>query len=480
LQVRKIVLVIFFAALAWTRIVVVGAAQEAPACVADCDGNGIVTVSELVAAVRIALRESPLASCKASDEDIDGGVSIEELIQAIRGALAGCPTPTRTPQENTQTPSLTPTIGSPTASSTPTLPVPEVLEFLESVGVGPSLVLGQGPKALDISPDGRHVYVITSITLPGVAGGLIVLQRDLSNGTIRLTQRVEGGGEAGEVLDGGTSVTVSLDGRFVYAGGRGGSYRRVVKTGNLSFEQEINDVIDISVLADSVSGTNGELFVATTTEFAVLRQGKSALELIDSEPSSLGAAQIAVSPDERNIYLASSPTHSLTVFERSETTGEISVVERFTDNSSGSPLLRISSVAVSPDGSHVYTGGRTPIGSIGVFERNSETGTLDHVGTLLDSDEDGVPQLVGIVSVVVSPDGRWVFALSVKGLFAFERDTGTGKLTFVGAHFGDRAGVPQFAIGRAVAISPEGSHAYVAVDGPAAVLVFRVSDDTVE
>jgi hypothetical protein len=59
-----------------------------PAAVGDCDGDGTVTVDELVRAVGIALAAQPLSSCAPADRDGDGTVRIDEVIAAINAALA--------------------------------------------------------------------------------------------------------------------------------------------------------------------------------------------------------------------------------------------------------------------------------------------------------------------------------------------------------------------------------------------------------
>ena len=62
----------------------------ARACVGDCDGDGIVTVSELVTAVSIALGTAALSACTAIDTNGDGIVTINELIAAVSSALVEC------------------------------------------------------------------------------------------------------------------------------------------------------------------------------------------------------------------------------------------------------------------------------------------------------------------------------------------------------------------------------------------------------
>jgi Cytochrome c554 and c-prime len=62
----------------------------APACAGDCNGDGVVTVDELIAAVNIALGAAPLERCAAVNTQEDTMVSISELIAAVGAALGGC------------------------------------------------------------------------------------------------------------------------------------------------------------------------------------------------------------------------------------------------------------------------------------------------------------------------------------------------------------------------------------------------------
>ena len=59
-------------------------------CVGDCDGNGSISISELIRGVNIALGLLPLDQCPAFDSSGDGRVSISELIQAVNAALGPC------------------------------------------------------------------------------------------------------------------------------------------------------------------------------------------------------------------------------------------------------------------------------------------------------------------------------------------------------------------------------------------------------
>jgi hypothetical protein len=85
-------------------------AVAAGACIGDCNGDGEVTVNEVVVAVNIALGVFDVGQCPNADRDGDGEVTIDELLVGVNDALNGCPLPTA---------SATATI-SPTATFTPT------------------------------------------------------------------------------------------------------------------------------------------------------------------------------------------------------------------------------------------------------------------------------------------------------------------------------------------------------------------------
>jgi hypothetical protein len=59
-------------------------------CAGDCNGDGRVSINELVTGVGIALGTSPLASCTALDRDDNGRVTIAELVATVNSAL-NCP-----------------------------------------------------------------------------------------------------------------------------------------------------------------------------------------------------------------------------------------------------------------------------------------------------------------------------------------------------------------------------------------------------
>ncbi len=65
--------------------------QHGAFCPGDCNGDGCVTIDELVKGVNIALGDEPLSACPPLNVLEDTVITIDELIMAVNAALAGCP-----------------------------------------------------------------------------------------------------------------------------------------------------------------------------------------------------------------------------------------------------------------------------------------------------------------------------------------------------------------------------------------------------
>lgn len=78
-------------------------------CTGDCDGDGTVTVDEIVTALNIGLGIRPVTDCVAADSSGDGSVTVDEIVTALTLALDGCtavaPTATATPTATPSPPS---------------------------------------------------------------------------------------------------------------------------------------------------------------------------------------------------------------------------------------------------------------------------------------------------------------------------------------------------------------------------------------
>jgi sugar lactone lactonase YvrE len=63
------------------------------ACTGDCDGNGEVSVAELMDGVNIVLGKAPMSVCPEFDAGGDAAVTVEEILAGVKAALEGCPLP---------------------------------------------------------------------------------------------------------------------------------------------------------------------------------------------------------------------------------------------------------------------------------------------------------------------------------------------------------------------------------------------------
>ena len=88
-----------------------------------------------------------------------------------------------------------------------------------------------------------------------------------------------------------------------------------------------------------------------------------------------------------------------------------------------------SSVAVSPDGAHVYVVGWSD-NALAIFGRSANTGVLTFEGSIRDG-VGGVDGLEGAASVTVSPDGKHVYVAGHDGgaVAVFRRIASAGALT---------------------------------------------------
>jgi len=59
-------------------------------CTGDCNGEGAVTINEIIICVNIALDADSPDACAACDPSGNGSVEINELIAAVNNALSGC------------------------------------------------------------------------------------------------------------------------------------------------------------------------------------------------------------------------------------------------------------------------------------------------------------------------------------------------------------------------------------------------------
>lgn len=159
----------------------------------------------------------------------------------------------------------------------------------------------------------------------------------------------------------------------------------------------------------------------------------------------MGSRAIAVSPDGRNVYVASSKSNAIAIFRRDARSGRLVQPKGPAGCIAGEGAGRCAvavgldganSVAVSPDGRSVYATSRAA-NSLTVFARNPKGGGLTQLPAGFGC-VSGLPvpacasgrALLGPDVVAVSPDGRNVYVGSFFGnaVAVFNRDPVSGAL----------------------------------------------------
>jgi len=150
------------------------------------------------------------------------------------------------------------------------------------------------------------------------------------------------------------------------------------------------------------------------------------------------------------------------VFARAAATGALAFVESQQDGVAGvTGLASTTSVAVAPDGAHVYAGGRLD-GTLAMFRRDAATGRLTFLGARQEG-VDGVTGLAGAAAVSLDPTGRDVFVASSSGgaVTSFDRDATTGLLAFVQTRRDGAGDIDGLGGAGGLAVTPDGANVYV-------------------
>jgi DNA-binding beta-propeller fold protein YncE len=211
------------------------------------------------------------------------------------------------------------------------------------------------------------------------------------------------------------------------------------------------------------------------------------------------AFAVAASPDGENVYVASSESDAVAVFDRDRATGTLTqkpgtagcVSETGSGGAcrDGAALRSAVGVAASPDGKSVYVASQIS-DAVAVFDRDPATGALTQkpgtAGCVSDDGSGGACEvgtaLTGARGVAVSADGESVYAVALTSdaVAILDRDPETGALAqkpgAAGCISQDGSGGCQNGTAldtpAGVAPSPDGKSVYVASAVSGAVAVF--------
>jgi len=256
-----------------------------------------------------------------------------------------------------------------------------------------------GAASVTVSPDGASVYVASQI-----ASAVAVFDRALDGS---LTQKPDVAGcvsrswaghdcTVGEPLDGAASVTVSPDGTNAY----------------------VASTIGVAVLDRATDGT----LTQRRSKGVCIGSGR----LCVGARGLHGARSVAVSPDARNVYVASAASDAIAVLDRgargtlSQKPGTAGCISNTGARpcADGTALDGASSVTVSPDGHNAYVAALS--GAVVMFDRAADGSLSQRPGSAGCISETGVglcadgTALGGAASVTITPDGHNVYVAAAK------------------------------------------------------------------
>ncbi len=197
----------------------------------------------------------------------------------------------------------------------------------------------------------------------------------------------------------------------------------------------------------------------------------------------LGSDAVAISPDGRNVYVASSRSGAIAVLVRNARTGRLTqrkgaagciAIRGRSGCARGRALGRPNSVAVSPDGRNVYATSLLS-DAVVVLRRNRRTGALTQArgtaGCVANAAAAGCAAgraLDGADVVAVSADGKNVYVGAFRGdaVAVLTRDPATGALT-----------QPAGAAGCIAATAADGCATGLALDAPEGLAISADGND---
>ncbi len=371
-----------------------------------------------------------------------------------------------------------------------------------------------GANSVAVSPDGKSVYVAS-------AGDHAIVHFERNTTTGALTHQgciMDTGGTAGcarteNGLGGAWGVAVSPDGKSVYVASFSDKaivrFERDTTTGALNPQGCFMDTGGTAGCLDTADGLAGafsvavspddmSVYVASSNDDAIVRFERDTAtgalthrDCVMDTGGTAGCAQtkngldgargVAVSPDDKSVYVASYYDDAIVRFERDTATGALTHRDCVMDTGGTAGCAQTKngldgafSVAVSPDDKSVYVASNND-DAIVRFERDTTTGALTHRDCVMDTGGtagcvDTADGLDGAIAVAVSPDDKSVYVASLyddDAIVRFDRDTATGALDPHGCVMdtGGTAGCLVTADGldgaRGVAVSPDDKSVYV-------------------
>lgn len=192
-----------------------------------------------------------------------------------------------------------------------------------------------------------------------------------------------------------------------------------------------------------------------------------------------GTYDMKLSSDGAFLYVASMNDDAISIFSRDKETGELNFVSRTKNGENGVDGLNgARSLVLSPDGKNLYAVSMFDDALVS-FSRDEFSGALTYEGRIKDG-EFGVDGLDGARSIAISPDGvnLYVAGWDDDALALFSRDPSSGLVGFLGRVKNGEDGISALDAPHFLTVAPDGKNIYVALWDEDAVSIYNRDMDT--
>jgi uncharacterized repeat protein (TIGR01451 family) len=314
----------------------------------------------------------------------------------------------------------------------PQIAAANTLSLVEALvdGVGGIEGLG-GASAVAISADEKHLYATGSND-----NAIVVFSRNSDTGVLSFTQVMKNSDIGNNGLQGANAVAISPDDKHVY----------------------VASITDNAIVVFTRDPATGELTLVEIQQ-----------DEVNNVDGLGGASAIAISPDNRRVYVVGTLDNAVSVFERNVDTGGLTFLQKQQNGVNGvSGLGGATAVVVSNDNLFIYVTGSSD-DAIVVFARNPQKGEMAFEQVI-----QGVSGLNGAYGLSISPDGKHVYVVSNNdnAIAAFSRDATSGELTYLQAYKDGEANIDGLSGVRSLTINSSGSHIYATGVSDNAIAIF--------
>ena len=352
-----------------------------------------------------------------------------------------------------------------------------------------------GTNHVIVSSDGGHAYVTGSLD------NAVSWYSINSVGRFSFLGYLKDGENGVDGLSSAKDILLSDDGLFAYVSAPGDKaiswYERNASSGDLTFigmlkdgENGVDGMSDPHNLTFSNDGSH--IYVSGRTDNAISWYERNASTGVitfggvvkDGENGVDGLTQpldSVISSDGRYLYVAGNDDHSISWFDRNQTTGALSFGGILKNGDNGGQvdgLLGAVSVALSENDMHLYVTGEVS-DAVSWYDRDSATGALTFGGVIKDG-VGGVDGLDGARDIVLSSDGKYAYVTgwNDNALSWYTRDSQSGALTYVGVKKDEVEGITGMGGAHRLAISEISSSVFVTANTDQKVNFFSLDPNT--